>query len=198
MWIGAPLAKTDPSTLDFSIKFETNLAEFNQRLRLPHGRVWTVGHENFDVQSFWCEITCDKRAKVFDNHGSCVPYNSSGSKETSLCNSTLRYLHRVIPNTSLPGMRAKSNPFEWGFFHLAHSQGWAVWYGALYHSPVSLPNFPSQIPDCSWWPHHGHYLCIGFGTPSSTNDFLVRGGKTQFGCLYSNGHVCHGVWSSLH
>jgi len=33
----------------FNRDFETNLAECGERLRLPHGRVWTVRHENFNV-----------------------------------------------------------------------------------------------------------------------------------------------------
>jgi len=79
--------------------FETNLAEFDQTLSLPHSGVWTVRHENFNMQSFWCEITRDKHTEVFENRGSRVAYSSSGSKVTFICNPTVRYLHRIIANT---------------------------------------------------------------------------------------------------
>ena len=83
----------------FNWDFENNLYEFDLRLRLPHGGVWTVGHENFNVQSFWCGITCEKRDEVYDKHGSRVAYSASGSKATSICSPTLWYLHRIIANT---------------------------------------------------------------------------------------------------
>ena len=67
----------------FNRDFETNLSEFNRRLRLPHGVIWTVRHENFNVQAFSCEITCEKCIEVCDNHGSRVAYSASGSKVTS-------------------------------------------------------------------------------------------------------------------
>jgi len=72
---------------------------FDRCLRFPYGAVWTIGHENFNVQSFWREITCEKRTEVLDNHGSRVAYSSSGSKAASIYNPTLRYLHHLIGNT---------------------------------------------------------------------------------------------------
>jgi len=86
----------------FNRFFEPNLTEFGRRLHLPHGGVWAVGHENFNVQEFWCEITYDMCTLVIDNHGFYVPYSADGSKATSICNPTLRYLHRLIVNTIFP------------------------------------------------------------------------------------------------
>ena len=83
----------------FNQDFETNLHEFDRRLRFAHGGVWTVGHETFNVQSFWCEITCDKRIEVYDNHRSRVAYSASRSKAASICKPTFRYLHHLIANT---------------------------------------------------------------------------------------------------
>jgi len=92
----------------FNRDFVANLHEFDQHLRLPHGGVWIVGHVNFNVQSFWCEITHEKRTKVLDNHGSQVAYSSSGSKGASICNPTLRYLHCLIANTIFTRYKSQS------------------------------------------------------------------------------------------
>jgi len=83
----------------FNRLFEANLMEFDCRLHIPHDGVWTVRHENFNVQAFRCEITYDQRTKAVDNYGSRVAYSTSGSKATSICNPTLRYLHSLIANT---------------------------------------------------------------------------------------------------
>jgi len=83
----------------FNWDFETNLYEFHRRLRLPHGGLWTVGHENFNVQSFCCKIMYDKRTKVHKNHGSEVAHRTNGCKATSIYNTTLWYLRCLIANT---------------------------------------------------------------------------------------------------
>jgi len=93
----------------FKRNFETNLHEFDRRLRLPHGGIWTIGHENFNVQSFWCEITCEKHTEVLNNHGSRVAYSASGSKAASICNPTLRYLYRLIANTIFTSHESQSH-----------------------------------------------------------------------------------------
>ena len=85
--------------------------EFDQRLTLPHYCVRTVGHKNFNVQAFWCEITCDKRTQVIDNHGSYVAYSSIGSKATSICNPISVFIGLLSTPFSL-GMRARADPFE--------------------------------------------------------------------------------------
>ena len=54
----------------FNRTFDTNLGEFGRRLRLP----WIPGHENFNEQEFWGEITCDKCTKVKDNMISLPPH----------------------------------------------------------------------------------------------------------------------------
>ena len=56
-------------------------------------------HGSFNEQEFWVKTTCDKCTQVKDNSGSCVAYSASGSKATSICNPTLRYLHRLMANT---------------------------------------------------------------------------------------------------
>ncbi|KAJ8445198.1 hypothetical protein Cgig2_024404 [Carnegiea gigantea] len=86
----------------FNRLFEANLVEFDRRLHLLHGGIWVVGHENLNVQDFWCEITYDQRTLVTNNHGFHVPYSANGSKATSICNPTLRYRHKLIANTIFP------------------------------------------------------------------------------------------------
>jgi len=59
---------------------------------------------------FWCERTCDKRNEVHNNHGSRVEDSTSGSKVSSICKPTVRYLYKIIANTILANMRAKVAP----------------------------------------------------------------------------------------
>ena len=73
-------------------------------MRLPHGGVLTIDHENFSVQEFWHEITCDKHNPIVDNHGSRVAYSTSGSKATTICNPGF------FPTQSSLGIRAKAEP----------------------------------------------------------------------------------------
>jgi len=179
----------------FNRDFKTNLTEFDWRLRLPHARVWIVRHENFNVQSFWCEITWDRHTQVFDNHGSRVAYNSGGSEETSICNPTIKYLHWIIATTIFTKHKSQSQAhLSEVFSHLVHSQGRAVWYGGLYPLPISLLSLPSQILYCLRWPHHYHCLCMGIGTPNSANGTFVRREVAQFGHLYPNENDFYGGW----
>jgi len=100
-WIGIPFQNqlVHIQFWFFNRLYEVNHAEFDCRIHLPYDGISIIGHESFNVQEFWCEITRDKRILVVDNHESRVAYNTSGSKATSICNPTLRYLHRFIINT---------------------------------------------------------------------------------------------------
>ena len=71
MWIRIPLTKTNLYISNFNFS-KANLAKLDCRMHLPHGRVSTICHKNFNVEEFGCEITCDKRTPAVNNHGSHV------------------------------------------------------------------------------------------------------------------------------
>lgn len=79
-------------------------------MHLPHGGVLTVGHENFNVQEFLCEITCDKRTPIVEVMGVVLPVVQVAPKPLQFATPPFGTFIGLSPTPSSLGIKTKVEP----------------------------------------------------------------------------------------